>query len=317
MKNRQVTGLISWVLPAALLLGGCRDRDQLPERDAAAASGERPLVMALSYPLFDMARELAGDRVTIEYPIPEELTCETWKPDAAEIRRLQSATAVLLSGAGYEPWLQTVSLPHSRTIDTSAAYASRLLRLDRILKHQHGPDGESAGGELVWATWLDPELALAQLRQVETLLKKLDAGDAQDISRRAAELTAAIDRIDKSVTELAEKISGKAVRVLVDAPDYGYLLRRLNLSGRLVRLSPDSHLTGDDPDEIETQTDSNTVSVLLHRSGVEAGLLKRIRSSGVVPVEIDLCEEPVPDQGWLPRLRGNLERLAQALGDSD
>ena len=86
---------------------------------------------------------------------------------------LQAADLVLLNGAGYEGWLNFVSLREERLVNTTAGLADRLLLLEEAVVHQHGPEGEHSHAGNAFTTWLDPTLAAVQALAIERALASL------------------------------------------------------------------------------------------------------------------------------------------------
>ena len=53
-----------------------------------------------------------------------------------------SADLILRNGAGYARWVDRVTLPASKVVDTSAGFRERYLYLESVATHSHGPQGE-------------------------------------------------------------------------------------------------------------------------------------------------------------------------------
>ena len=130
---------------------------------------DAPVVYASNYPLFYFAQEIAGGELDIRLPAIEGDPA-FWAPDGDQVAALQAADLVLLNGAGYEGWLNFVSLREERLVDTTAGLADRLLPLEEATVHQHGPEGEHSHAGTAFTTWLDPGLAAAQARAIAAAL---------------------------------------------------------------------------------------------------------------------------------------------------
>jgi zinc transport system substrate-binding protein len=67
---------------AALALGGCQDA---PKEAAKEAAPPRPLVVASFYPLYDFARQVAGDRAEAVSLVPAGVEPHDWEPSPRDV----------------------------------------------------------------------------------------------------------------------------------------------------------------------------------------------------------------------------------------
>ena len=104
-------------------------------KDGAGGSGGIPAgrkpdqlrVLAVNYPLAYMAARIGGDAVEARYPGPIGADPAFWSPGPEDVALYQQADLVLLNGAGYARWINRVSLPLSRLVDTSRGFADRYI----------------------------------------------------------------------------------------------------------------------------------------------------------------------------------------------
>ena len=86
---------------------------------ACPVSAAPPLnVYVVNYPLKYFAERIGGGEVKVTLPVPVDVDPVYWTPRIAEIGAYQQADLILLNGAGYAKWVNTVSLPRSKTVDT-------------------------------------------------------------------------------------------------------------------------------------------------------------------------------------------------------
>ena len=138
MKTTRSMSLLPFLL--AFLPTACGSTED-GEEGAAASSGPL-LVYAVNHPLACMAERIGGEAVQVEFPAPADEDPAYWSPAPEVVLRYQEADLILCNGAGYAGWLERASLPASRTVDTSAAVAERLIGLEEAVTHAHGPEGE-------------------------------------------------------------------------------------------------------------------------------------------------------------------------------
>jgi zinc transport system substrate-binding protein len=137
-------------------------------QDGSAAA---PLsVFVVNYPLTYFAERIGGDHVKIEFPVPTGIDPAYWTPDIKAIGECQKADLILLNGAGYAKWVNQVSLPRSKMVNTSRQFKDQYITTKKAMTHSHGPAGEHAHEALAFTTWLDFELAARQAGAVASAM---------------------------------------------------------------------------------------------------------------------------------------------------
>jgi zinc/manganese transport system substrate-binding protein len=99
-------------LVACLFMAACQT--------AAAPSG-LPVVMATETFLGDIARNVAGSRISIDTLLPVTVDPHEYQPKPQDVTRLAQAQVLIVNGLGYETWLQKTleSLGGQRQIITT------------------------------------------------------------------------------------------------------------------------------------------------------------------------------------------------------
>jgi len=78
-----------------------------------------------NYPLKYFAERIGGPHVKVILPVPSGQDPVYWTPTIADITAYQQSDLILLNGAGYAKWVKKVSLPRSKTVDTSRQLKER------------------------------------------------------------------------------------------------------------------------------------------------------------------------------------------------
>lgn len=136
------------------LLVGCSADPEPVTRNAP-----EDVVYVTGEPLAWVTRRLVGDAVPVNCPVPEGTDPMHWGPEREALAAMQRAKLILFHGAGYESWSGGVSLPASRTVDTSEGL--ELVGRESVT-HSHGLDGEHSHGEVDPSPWLEPGLLARQ-----------------------------------------------------------------------------------------------------------------------------------------------------------
>jgi zinc transport system substrate-binding protein len=90
------------------------------------------------------AERIGGPHVKVTLQVPPDVDPVYWIPSIADISAYQQADLILLNGAGYAKWITKVSLPGSKTVDTSRSFKDRYITVKEVMTHSHGPEGEHA-----------------------------------------------------------------------------------------------------------------------------------------------------------------------------
>lgn len=201
-----------------------------------AQAEEKPVVYASSYPLYYFAAEIAGGDVEVRLP---EIKGDPayWAPDGDQVAALQSADLILLNGAGYESWLDFVSLREERLVVTTAGLGDRLLPLEEAVVHQHGPEGEHSHAGTAFTTWLDPKLAAAQAKAIADAMAQLAPDSAAGFQERQQLLSQRLETLDRDFAQAFSKLGVQPV--VFSHPVYQYLAERYDINGRSVHWEPE------------------------------------------------------------------------------
>ena len=291
----------------AFLLSGCSKTSETSPATPAGEIATLRSVVATSYPLHVLATAVAGDDFEVDGPLTLNDAGVSQFPTAVQIQRIQSADIVLLQGAGFEPWLEKVSVPRSRTIDTSTEYKDDLLTVPAQITHQHGPQGAAVGERTVATTWLDPALVRLQLAQIKQAVQQKLSVKPDDIQQRTADIEAKLRQLDDRLTELGQRLQKESATVFADSPDYVYLLRRLNVKGKIIAEADDaiSQL------KQSNAADQNAL-VLYFCRNASSNMAKQLEEHSATTVAVDCCKSAT-DEPLLQRMEANLDRLDAAL----
>ncbi len=310
-----------FIVTACLLICGCgevQDRSTADESVDVTAE-KKPAVVVTSQPLFEIATLLAGGLIDVQKITPDNLASRVWKPNKEDVKRLQQANLILISGAGYEPWKDRVSLPGSRLKDTAVGYYSQFIRIPDAITHQHGPEGQHAHPGTVWATWLDPELAESQSMRVADLFAELLPNAPEKSTAAMTRIKSELAKTQTLAADLAARTADKRLTVVGDSPQYHYLTSKLGWEFQYVHWDESRELTSIDRDELTALTEKlpkDQPRVFLLNSLQPDSAAGFAADAGFTVIRIDLCEYPRPDSSTslFDRLHGNLLRLQSAAG---
>ena len=139
----------------------------------AATKNDIPIIAVTNYPLKYFAERIGGDRINVVFPIPPDVDPAFWVPEPSAVLAFQSADAILLNGATYSRWLDRVSLPRKKLVNTSRSFKDQYVPAKSFATHTHGPEGPHAHAGMAFTTWIDFQLAIQQAEVVRAVLERL------------------------------------------------------------------------------------------------------------------------------------------------
>ncbi len=205
----------------------------LPGAGSADSAGSVGSAAALSvyvvnYPLLYFAERIAGDAAQVTFPAPPIGDPAFWLPGPAAIAEFQAADLIVRNGATYAKWMDLVTLPESKIVDTSAAFANRLITIDDAMTHSHGPEAEHSHGDTAFTTWLDPTQAIEQARAIRDAFVAARPEQESTFVTNFAALQSDLEELDQRLTSLTRDAG--EMPLLASHPVYQYLARRYELN---------------------------------------------------------------------------------------
>ena len=294
-----------------LLLAACSEAEHAQSSNAEKAA-TRPLIVASNYPLFYFASQIAGDDVnTPQIVLPEiEGDPAFWAPSAEQIQLIQSADLVLLNGAGYESWLDWVTLDRDRLLDTSAGFTDQLIDLEDTLTHQHGPTGEHAHQGTAFTTWLDPRLAMEQAEAVAAALENLAPDQKERFRNNLSALLLRLLDLDRELADTFAALSDQPI--LFSHPVYQYLERRYGLNGVSLHWEPDAEPSTSAWIELQKILQQHPAVIMLWEDEPLSSTAARLSELGIESIVFRTASNR-PGQGdYFDVFGGNAKRLRKA-----
>ncbi len=202
----------------------------------SASKRDKPTVAVTNYPLKYFAERIAADLVEIVFPIPPDVDPAFWLPNVDGVLAFQSADVILLNGATYSKWLEMVSLPKRKLVNTSKAFQGQYLFIENLATHRHGPKGEHAHAGVAFTTWLDFQQAIQQAEAILNAVIKLTPQHEKQFQTNFLSLKTDLLALDQRLESIVSAQSAKPL--VASHPVYHYLARRYGLNIRSVLWEP-------------------------------------------------------------------------------
>jgi len=155
-----------------------------PARAEGAAS--KPKVGATIFPLYDIARQVAGPVADVILILPSGASPHTFEPTPSAVRSLAGANALLVIGHGLDDWAVRLA---------RGAAVSRLVRVDAgvALRREGGRERDPVDPHY----WLSIRNGEAIARTAATELERLASDRAVEIRGTLAAYLARLDTADR------------------------------------------------------------------------------------------------------------------------
>ena len=197
----------------ALLSSGC---NQVNDRDQALK--DKKEVLTTFTVLADLARNVAGDRLTIRSIVKPGSEIHGYQPTPSDIERAGSADLIVENGLGLELWARkfTASAGDIPTLTLSDGMEPLLIAEDAY------------AGKPNPHAWMSPQRTMAYVDQLERAFGTLDPAGADQFKANAIAYKQRLQRLDQELRSALRAIPEKR-RVLVScegaftylANDYG------------------------------------------------------------------------------------------------
>jgi zinc transport system substrate-binding protein len=255
------------------------------------------------------AERIAGEHARVVFPAPADVDPAYWMPDAKTISDYQRADLILLNGANYAKWVNKVSLPRFRMVNTSAAFKDRYIEAAEMLTHSHGAEGKHGHEALAFTTWIDFGLAAEQAEAIAKALSRKKPALKDTFQSNYEELKRELLKLDRDIKEVVSKEQSKPV--VVSHPVYDYFARGYGLNMRSVHWEPDEIPMTEQMLELHSILRDHPAKWMIWEGEPVEESVKRLKAIGLQSVVFDPCAN-APDQGdFMSVMRQNVENLKE------
>ena len=302
MKKNKLSNLI--LLIAVLFPASCTTNTKSTEQ----AQDAKPTIAVVNYPLYYFAKSIGGDLVSVYLPaIGGEPS--NWKPDAKQVIHFQNADLIIANGAGYAKWMEKVSLPSSKIVNTSNSFKDQWIETDEEIVHSHGPEGEHSHKGIANKTWIDFKLALKQAAEIHEALVLLMPDRKEILNKNFTQLKTALEKLDEKAESISGQLSGSVV--IASHPVYqylgaGYAINLVNMHWEPNEMPEDK--AWEDFSRIVTSNDARYM--IWEGAPVEAIRLK-LESLGIHYSVFNVCDNKPSEGDFLSIMHQNLTDLEQ------
>ena len=273
-------------------------------------AADKITVYVSNYPVKYFVSRIAGDHTNTVLPIPSDIDPVDWQPDATTIVKYQAADLIVLNGANYEHWLNKVSLPTKKIVNTTKNLEDNLINIDADFTHSHGMKGEHAHDETASITWLDFSQAVEQAESILHALAENFPEYESDFGRNYNELKQDLLNLDQQLENLVQ--NKPALTLLASHPVYQYMQRRYGLSIETMHWEPDEYPNDNEWIKFGNLLGDHSAQWMLWEDVPLDETTEKLASIGIKSLVFSPCEKAPTDGDFLTVMKQNIKNLAQA-----
>ena len=284
------------VLAAAAATGACR---------RGAANGRH--VAATVFPLYDLARRVAGDRFDVTLVLPAGADPHGYEPRPRDVAGLADAGLVFAVGLGLDPWAQGLAR-------AAGAGEARVFELGPLMDPILAPAGIIRSEPFIDAHfWTDPLRALRAVDVVVDALSGLDPAGAPFFRERGQDLRRSIEAVHQDVARRADAWPRRRVVTFHGSLFYFAARYRLQVVA-VVEPVPGSEPTAQHVASVVALLRGPQPAALFVEPQLDAQLARSIaREAGVDFHEVDTIGGGPATASYEDTLRGIAQAMDEAL----
>lgn len=195
--------LIAILLCLCLILCGCTAQPEKPHDETKLQ------IVCTSFPAYDFAREIAGDRAELTLLIKPGSEVHSYEPTPKDMIRIQESDLFICNGGESEQWAETLITPKLNTIYMMDCVDTVEESADGIYNAE---DGEPELDEHVWTSPLN---AIKISEEICNALCKLDTDNAEAYKTNFTAYKAQLMALDREFRQVI-KNSGKHTLMFAD-----------------------------------------------------------------------------------------------------
>ncbi len=176
--------------------------------------GKAPDVLTTTTILADVARNVAGDRLTVGALLPVGADPHSYQPTPQDAAKLSKSKVLIVNGAEYEHFLGALLENASGSKDPIEASAGLLQRTD------------PQSGEVDPHLWLDPNNMIVYVENIRVGLTKFDPEGAEVYQSNASAYIDQLQELDAWINGQVTQIEPKHRLLVTNHESFGYFAEK-------------------------------------------------------------------------------------------
>lgn len=285
-------------------------------------SRQKLKVIASFFPMYEFARNVAGDRADVSVFIPNGDEPHGWEPSTQEIQNIQNAQLFIYNGAGMEAFipqfLSTGNFPNTTFVRASQGIQMQDADVTHIGPDEAKPIIEQGGKDP--HVWNDPALAQQEVRNIANAMEKADPANTQYYENNANAYIAKLAKLDQDVKSGLSNCQTHTFISFHNA--FNYFSQRYGLTDYWIYgIAPEAEVAPQDIERVESIAKTNNVKIIFSEDLVDPKLAQTLATDIGAQVRILSPLEGIKNQTeqqeritFLDKWYQNLSNLKVAMG---
>jgi len=267
------------------------------------------------FPLYDIVKNVGGDKVKLTNLVPFGVEAHEFEPKAKDIANLSKSDFFIISSPVFEPWSKKII--SSLKIQDKTIDMSQKVKLLEIKHDDHDAHGHEHKGSYDPHYWLSIENYMSVAKEVTTLLSTKDAENAKIYEANYEAYLAKLQAL-KTDYDVLKSCQNKKVIVNHDAFEYlahEYGITQYSISGMTPETKPSPKQIAK-LIEITKKEKINTVFFEEFASDKVAKSIAKeanVKTDALRPVENITVAESKKGVGYIDIMRDNLVKLKASM----
>lgn len=181
-------------------------------------------IIATVYPVYDFAKEIAGDRANVSMLLSPGVEIHDYEPTPQDIIKISRCDLFLYLGEELEPWAETVI----SGIDSKENLKNISEKIELIEMEEHEDEHEDHG-KYDTHIWLDPTKAIKMVTNISDNLCSLDSKNREYYQKRTTEYIRKLTELDNDFEKATSQ--SKRKEIAFGGPfSYAYFIKRYDLN---------------------------------------------------------------------------------------
>jgi ABC-type Zn uptake system ZnuABC Zn-binding protein ZnuA/ABC-type Mn2+/Zn2+ transport system permease subunit len=289
--------LARWALAGAsvLLISGCGGDD----------GDERPLVVATTPIVGDLAAQVAGDEVEVRTLLSADTDPHEYEPRPDDIEALAEADLVVASGGDLDEWIGDAT-------EDSGSGADLLRIAERL-------ESGALADDPHW--WHDPRNAELAVVGIATAVAGLEPDAREAIERRAEGLHRDITAVDEAIAACIEAVPAADRKLVTDHDAFGHFAERypIEIVGAVIpATTTEAQASAGELAELRDTIEREGVKAVFPEASVSTDVAETIAAETGASAEYELYGDSLGPEGsgadtYLGMIRHNADALVRGL----
>lgn len=303
----------NWCISLLVVSLGLFSCTQANPDSATSKSSGKPLVVATSTIIADLASEVGGDEIDLKGILKPGTDPHVYEPVPADSRFLEEANLILYNGYNLEPGIiKMMNSVGGKARKIAVAEVVKPLQLDK-------GKGEVVPDPHVWG---DVKNAIQMTNLIRDELVKLSPEDKEEFTQNANQLTQELKKVDIWITQQIQTIPSDKRKLITthDAFQYYANAYKIPIAGTLIGISTEEQPSAQTVQKLVDAIKKTGVAAIFAETTINPALITTVaQEAGVKLSPKQLYSDSIGAQGsegdsYIKMMESNTQAIVEGLG---